>query len=82
MRYTTHNQTESVIRVTEQEWRGISEPEERDCSPIEYLGIGNLPVEPLAEHVIGIARVMGAITANYRVTKLVRGGSRSTSSSL
>jgi len=53
-RYTTHNQTRSVIRVNRTRvWR-ISEPEKRDCSPIEYLGIRNLPVQPFAEHIAGL----------------------------
>jgi hypothetical protein len=32
--------------------QGISEPEERDCCSIEYLGIRDLPVQPFAEHVV------------------------------
>jgi len=53
-RYTTHNQTRSAIRVDRTRASRISEPEDRDRSPIEYLGIRNLPVQPFAEHVVGL----------------------------
>jgi hypothetical protein len=42
------------LEWTEQERRAISEPEDRDRFPIEYLGIRNLPVQPFAELVIGL----------------------------
>ena len=44
------------LEWTEQKRRRIPEPEDRDCSSIDYLGIRNLPVQPFAEHLAGIAR--------------------------
>ena len=66
-RYTTHNQTRSVIKV--HRTRGVK-PEERDCSPIEYLGIKNLPAQLVAEHVVGLLGLSGIQGAAAEMSRI------------
>ena len=58
------------LKCTEQGASGDLKPEERDCSPIEYLGIKNLPAQLVAEHVVGLLGLSGIQGAAAEMSRI------------